>query len=332
MAMTTDRDDASVRRYRVASEVLDERPSAAARAAILAAAARHVEATPRAADAPRAVHRRRWPLAAAAAVLLSTLAVMMAQRTEQEMPTFTAPAERSPDQVAMTPMQPAPVSGPTASEAQQALPPAPPASPVRTPQPIQTNEARADDLAGAVEPGARLKKAAPAAPPEARRDASPATREREVASPAIAADTAPPMAQAAREAEAASAEARSVLPAPPAAAPPAIARAAPAESAAAGLGAASRASDSAKSNAAPASRAARMEAVPAPALQGAIRQDLARNFERTAQEWLEHIVKLRGEGRHAEADAELQRFRVRYPDVQVPANALAPGPPAAGTR
>lgn len=331
--MTTDRDDASVRRYREASEALDERPSAAARAAILAAAARQVEARPRAADAPRAVHRRRWPLAAAAAVLLSTLAVMMAQRTEQEMPTFTAPAERSPDQVAVAPMRPAPAPGPTASEVQQALPPLPPASPLaRAPQPTQTSEARADNLAGAVEPGARLKKAAPVAPPEARREASPATREREGASPAIAADAAAPGAQAAREQEAASAEARSVLPAPPAAAPPAIARAAPAESAAAGLGATSRAGDSAKSSAAPASRAARMEAVPAPALQGATRQDLDRNFERTAQDWLEHIVKLRGEGRHAEADAELQRFRARYPDVQVPANALAPGPPAAGTR
>ena len=331
--MTTDRDDASVRRYRVASEVLDERPSAAARAAILAAAARHVEATPRAADAPRAVHRRRWPLAAAAGVLLSTLAVMLAQRTEQEMPTFTAPAERSEDQVAMAPARPAPASGPTASEAQQALPAAPPVAPVRAPQPVQTNEARADSLPGAAEPGARLKKAAPVAPPETRMEASSATPERDRASPAIAADSATPRAQAAREQEAVSAEAKSVLPAMPAAAPPpATARAAPPESAIGGVGAASRISDSAKSNAPPASRAARMEAAPAPAPQGAIRQELARNFERSAQDWLEHIVKLRGEGRQAEADAELKRFRERYPNIQVPANALPPSAPAAGTR
>ena len=47
--------------------------------------------------------------------------------------------------------------------------------------------------------------------------------------------------------------------------------------------------------------------------------------------WLERIVKLRREGRDAEADAELKRFRERYPDVQVPSAAL-PGGAAAGTR
>jgi hypothetical protein len=101
--MSTDRDDATMRRYREANAALDEGPSAATRAAILAAAARHVAAKPQAADAPRSAHRRRWPFAAAAAVLLSTLAVMMAQRTEQEMPTFTAPAERSQEKVAVAP-------------------------------------------------------------------------------------------------------------------------------------------------------------------------------------------------------------------------------------
>ena len=55
--MTSDRDDVSVRRYRSASETLDERPSAPTRAAILAAAARAVEARPQAADAPRVVQR-----------------------------------------------------------------------------------------------------------------------------------------------------------------------------------------------------------------------------------------------------------------------------------
>jgi hypothetical protein len=89
--MTTD--DETLRRYREASAALDERPAHAARASILAAAAREVGAGPRAANAPRAV-RMRWPLAAAAAVLLSTLAVMLASRTEHEMATFTAPEDR----------------------------------------------------------------------------------------------------------------------------------------------------------------------------------------------------------------------------------------------
>ena len=69
----------------------------------------------------------------------------------------------------------------------------------------------------------------------------------------------------------------------------------------------------------------------APASQGTAPLDAARDFEGSAPLWLERIVKLRREGREAEADAELKRFRERYPDVQVPSAAL-PGGAAAGTR
>jgi hypothetical protein len=58
--------------------------------------------------------------------------------------------------------------------------------------------------------------------------------------------------------------------------------------------------------------------------------DATRDFEDSAPMWLERIVKLRREGREAEADAELKRFRERYPDVQVSPAALPGG--AAGTR
>jgi hypothetical protein len=68
----------------------------------------------------------------------------------------------------------------------------------------------------------------------------------------------------------------------------------------------------------------------APAAQGAARLDAARDFESSAPMWLERIVKLRGEGREAEADAELKRFRERYPGVEVSPAALPGG--AAGTR
>jgi hypothetical protein len=60
------------RDYRTANEMLDERPSAATRASILAAAAREVRAVPRDARAPIAAPGpglRRWPMAAAAAVM-----------------------------------------------------------------------------------------------------------------------------------------------------------------------------------------------------------------------------------------------------------------------
>ena len=77
-------------RYRQASAELDERPSASVRASILAAAAREVGAKPVDAATPYRA-RPRWPLAAAAAVMLSTLAVMLAIRTNEEMPQFSAP-------------------------------------------------------------------------------------------------------------------------------------------------------------------------------------------------------------------------------------------------
>ena len=328
--MTTDRDDASTRRYREANAALDERPSAATRAAILAAAARHVEAKPRAADAPRAVHRRRWPLAAAAAVLLSTLAVMMAQRTEQEMPTFTAPAERSQERVAVAPAEPAPATDRATGEG-PTPPPAPPIS-AGPPPPTGKNEVPADSRAGALEPGARTNRSAPAVAAEPQAPEIAASRESESRDEAreIPAGAAKSRAPAAREAEAASSEARRAFPAAPAAAPPTPA----VEKPAAELGAASSAGDAAKADPSPASRAARKEIAPAPApaAQGAVRQETQRDGELSAQDWLERIVKLRGEGRHADADADLKRFRERYPGVQVPLAALPPSAPASGTR
>jgi hypothetical protein len=124
--MTTD--DETLRRYREASAALDERPAHAARASILAAAAREVGARPRAANAPRAV-RMRWPLAAAAAVLLSTLAVMLASRTEHEMATFTAPEGSAPSSA---PAAPIPAPAPPAAPAPD-LSPAPATPKVEAP-------------------------------------------------------------------------------------------------------------------------------------------------------------------------------------------------------
>ena len=78
-----------IRRYREANAALEERPSASARASILAAAAREVRAQP--VNAARVYRgRTRWPLAAAATVMLSTFAVMLAIRTNEEMPQFSS--------------------------------------------------------------------------------------------------------------------------------------------------------------------------------------------------------------------------------------------------
>ena len=321
--MTTDRDDAATRRYREASAELDERPSAAARAAILAAAARHVEAKPRAADAPRVSHRRRWPLAAAAAVLLSSLAVMMAQRTAEEMPTFTAPAG-SQDRAPAASVPPAPVPSVAIDQRQDSPPPPPTAA--AEPQVSGKNAVGEAPGAGTVAPGVRLKKSAPDGATDERANVASTVPERRD-EPTVAADTAKSRAPAQGERETSSAEARRALPAAPP--QPSAAVPVPAEAV---TGRSAR--DAAGAEPAPAYRAARKELAPAaaPAVRGAVGEEALRDFERSAQDWLDRIVKLRGEGRHADADAELKRFRERYPEVQVPSAALPPAAPVTGTR
>ena len=59
-----------------------------------------------------------------------------------------------------------------------------------------------------------------------------------------------------------------------------------------------------------------------PPLAGA--EEERKQVEESAEVWLQRIIKLRREGRHDEAEAELKRFRERYPQVQLPAEALPP--------
>jgi hypothetical protein len=141
-------------------------------------------------------------------------------------------------------------------------------------------------------------------PPAPARPGAPAGVEEQRASPA--APPAPP-------------------PAPPAApSPPAAKRTVPPAVGSLGAGEAARSNEASKPEAASsAERSLRREAAPAA-------QALPDAEPASAQQWLERIVRLRHAGRHDEADAELKRFRERYPEVQVPAAALPPG--QAGTR
>jgi hypothetical protein len=183
-----------------------------------------------------------------------------------------------------------------------------------------------------VAPDVRAKKSATVDAAEEPAIAASRVAESTSESPAIAANSAKPSAQATREQDTASTGARRAIPSAPAApspAPPPVVE----QPARPEMGAASSAGEAARMDVAPASRAARKELAPAPApSSGALRQEPQRDFERSPQNWLEHIVKLRGEGRHADADVELKRFRERYPDVQVPSAALTPAAPATGTR
>jgi hypothetical protein len=286
--------DRSVQGYRAAADALDERPSAATRQAILVAAARHAESQPRDARDPvaPAKPRQRWPYAAAAAVLLSTLAVMMATRTEREMPTFTAPTTEAgragaPASEPVTPAKPnaaartnaEETSQRTTSVAKRALresrqQPAPPAAPA--PPAVATGEAKQTELSAPAEAFRAKEETA------ARRAPSPEDRARAEA-PRPAADGA--------------------------LAPPAKPQTVPLNASA----------EHGRDEGAADSRSVPQTAAPATP---------ASESDPSASQWLERIVKLRRAGRHEEAEAELERFRERFPQVKIPPEAQAP----AGTR
>jgi hypothetical protein len=350
-----------IARYRQASAELNERPAASARASILAAAARNVDAKP--VDAAAYRHTRpRWPLAAAATVMLSTLAVLLAIRTNEEMPQFGAPTE-APRGAADTPASvtaprtadtPASVTAPGAADTPAAV-----TAPRATETPAPENARRAAD---SVEPSAQRAPAAPkvVAPPREREAMEQQVTEKRQAQTsqaqtsqaqtsqaqtsqaqtssgrlmAPAKTESDSVAQAAREANRSLAEtpasspattlekARQNVPAaaspPPPAPEPADRSKLGAEQGAVGSVAPATPKDQAGAGA---RRDAARPAAP-PSLAGA--QEERKQVEESAEMWLERIIKLRREGRHDEAEAELKRFRERYPQVQPPAEALPP--------
>lgn len=163
--MTDDRDPQArgiAGAYRGANRALDERPDPSTRSAILAAAARAIEAKPQPVGATPA---RRWRvrLAAAATVLISTIAVIVAQRTEREMPAEVL-AERAP------PAQTADAAIPV--EPQTQATPVPEAAPPRTRAPRRA-EPPAAAKAETEPPRAAEAPQIAAAAPEPQREAAP---------------------------------------------------------------------------------------------------------------------------------------------------------------
>jgi hypothetical protein len=308
---STGRDQDLLQRYQAASAESDERPSAAVRASILAAAAREVNARP---TDSKVTYRTRWPLAAAAAVMLSTLAVMLAIRTSEEMPQFEAPAESSR-------ARQAPAAPPVVSEP---VPPDSKAKAIEESQPVPMPQ-RADKRAD----GERFGESAPASrrvqpptqPPQA------AVESREQAAASAATDSV----------SGAATPATKTAPRPAAApAPDAKLRKDEAEVGALATRPLDRAAEArdAPRQEAPAARGparpneGRSEVAPAAPPEPSMSMAELNKAELSAASWLERIIRLRREGRHDEADAELKRFRERYPQVQVPPEAMAP----AGTR
>jgi len=306
-----------VSRYRQASAEVDERPAASARASILAAAAREVGAKP--VDAATQLRTpRRWPLAAAAAVMLSTLAVMLAIRTNEEMPQFSAPPEPARS-AADNPVPPAKVAQ-TPSPADQ-----PPSERQVTQQPsvgakpARAREERAAPLAGsAAESAAQAPRAAPPSAPASNEVDSVQKAPREPAPPVPAETPAKSLTKEQEQARQNALGALSSSPAPE----PANRSKQRAEQPAAGAAAPTSPMDQAAAD------VRRDAAKPAATGPSSAAQGERKQTDESAAAWLERIIKLRREGRHDEADAELKRFRERYPQVQPPSEALPP----AGTR
>ncbi len=259
--MTDPNDQRVLKHYKAANAALDEAPRDQTRAAILAAAARA------AGSRPQPVGRaRRWrlPLAAAASLLVGTVAVLLATRI---------------DEVAVEDAEP---MRPTASVAvSSAAEPA--ARGDAADSTAESKVADAAEIGRAVPSEGRLREQRPSAPPAARDSArnDQTAQRNEPAAPAAA--VAPPVAAAAK--------------------PEAFA-------------------DRRATAAAPAERSAREE------IGGMRRSAEAAAKEApwraTAEAWIEHIVKLRAEDHHDEADAELKLLRERHPDLRLPAGVLRP--------
>lgn len=118
--------------YRAASESADERPRAETRAAILAAAARALQAPPRPLEGQRPARSRiaasRKALALAASVLVGAIALTLAVRTDDPVPVAPEQSIAEPTPLPSTPPvnEPRTVTGPVAAPVPETGPSAAP--------------------------------------------------------------------------------------------------------------------------------------------------------------------------------------------------------------
>lgn len=318
-------DDATLRAYGEAAAQAGEAPRADTRAAILAAAARHVQARPQpVGHAAPTLKRYRAPLALAASLLIGTIAWQLAAQfdepaigvdTVQEVPSAVAPVA--------APLPPAATAEPSSAaarsvEAPREQPVAPQREELRAP-PAPTGDADMTRKPARDERALASTPAAPAAPPAA--EAAPNTAQVPSQPPAQfpaqkpASAPPPPPAAAAPLAAPSSANGEAASAALRAAPPrPAALRMSPATSSPPGVGASAE-SPHGKSEAAPAEEQVRTQ----PVERRRYNEDSA---PRPLAAWLAQVIELRVAGRDAEADRELQALRKHYPQAQIPPAAL----------
>ncbi len=297
---------ALARAYREASNAADEPPDPRVRAAVLAAAARAVDAKPHDAARRAAAHpfaTRRWPLSAAALLVVSIMTGLVVTRGWWERPDLVDAnqqrQERVQERVQESAQEAARAPAPTAPAQDAPQPPAPSASVSNAPSDLAANPGTARS-----EPKAKLN--------DARRRTS------GVASPKASGDEA-------REA--------SATPAPDGADATASGMTAK-KSEEFSSNAAAVAASAAASTAASTSTTA--SAAPAPAqrslsriaqLRGNLRADETTGTPAepaSPEAWIERIVKLREAGEDDQADREVARLKLRYPGFTIPREALRP--------
>jgi hypothetical protein len=322
--MSTPQDDPSLEAYRAASGALDEQPSAAARAAILAAAAREVQAKPLDAASPLA-------LAPIGEEHIEVEAPQTPQDNVRSLPHPAAPASVR---------RPRPAAAATADNVREfpaarrrsRWPLAAAASVLVASLAVMLAGRSEKDTAPSLQPPAEVVARAPAAEPpaasvaptpavaapSASASAEPAPAPMPQGTPAPATLPAPSPSRSVEPPAATTNEKRTEAAELAAAPPPAVAARSEAAAAADAAGApvAQRAAQSAESPAA-AARAPLGAAASAPRAKSDLPDD-----------WIARIIELRRAGRDDEAEAELRRFRERYPHIPVPASAL----PRTGTR
>ncbi len=277
--------EAIERVYREASDAQAERPDPQVRAAVLAAAARAVDAKPH--DAARSVAShpfaaQRWPLSAAALLVVSIMTGLVATRGWWERPDLVDANQDRRE----TMQAPAQTAAPSSSDTQSA---------------------------GAIAPAdAEVDKGQSARREPESRPASPRRRAPSVAAPKVndsvtrdaPAEAAPDLAG-----EISSGPMRQKAEAPSSnAAPAPAAPAAPATSAAA-------------ITQGPLSRSADAQAGAREKTDASSRAE-SRIEPESPEAWTDRIVKLRAAGNDDEADREVARLKRRYPNFTIPREAL----------
>ncbi len=357
--------------YRRASAAAGEAPGPEVRAAVLAAAARAVDARPQyaaaaaraaapAAAAPAApaggadivsrMPHRRVPLAIAATLVLSSIAVLLATRVEEQDRTEREQA-MSEAQIAATPVPAAPTMAPQGQAAPDQAPVA-----AAAPDLDRADHAKAAASDESKRELSRSRASAPAAAPSAAMPAPPmpaaaspapaaakmqAPLATEAAAPAPEPEHHPtpivaapaPMPSAPAPGAFAPAPAATVAPAPSAPAPSAPAATAPAPSAARRAAPAlreapaqneARTREEAAGSLSSGVGAAADAAAPETQKKALAKPDAVYAHEDDPPRWIEHIKRLRAAGRDREADVQVQRFRARYPEIVLPPQALRP--------